>query len=129
MTNTGNNPVSSVIFQLDSFKVMSETQGFNDTSYSGIKVCDLDSFKVSFTVFTNKDSTDYDYTRFSIVDNGTVILTHSLPYVPNGSSFVYYGYSSEGNINKTFNIDLGIRVPVLHSGKFLMVKNFKVETL
>lgn len=125
--NIGNN-TSSVIFQVDSFSIRSNTVGLYDTNYTANKIYDLDSFKVSFSIYTNNDSSDYDLTRYSIVDNGRVILTHDIQYPRNNTHYSFNGYSDSGNVNKTFNIDLKLRNFFINANRYITVKNFRVET-
>lgn len=127
LNNTGIE-TSSLVFSVDSFSLHTQTVGFYDTNYTANKLYDLDSFKVSFSIYTNTDSNDYDLTRFSVVDNGRLILTHDIQYPRNNTHYSFNGYSDSGNVNKTFNIDLKLRNFNINSYKFLTVKNFKIET-
>ena len=130
INNTVNNNSSQIVYSLDSFSVHTYTVGFYDTAFSSRQRIDLDSFKVSFWIYTNNDSNDFDKTSFNIVDTGNVILSKNISYCPNGSFFSFSGYSENGLCEKTVNIDLSLRnifLPANH--KYLSVRNFKIENL
>ncbi len=130
VTNNNGNSGNTIFYSLDSFTLRTSNFGFHDTGYTNISIFDLDSFKVSFNVYTNNDSNSYDYANFSIIDNGNNILEYTLHHdFLQGQPYIFYGHSDSALVNKTINLNLGLRNTVLPTPeKYISIRNFKIES-
>lgn len=124
--NNGGNGNSQVVYTLDSFSIHTYSPGLFDTNLTQYRSFSLDTFSVSFQVFTNNDSTNYDYVSYNIVDSGNVISTQTIHGFHSGDSYYFTGHLSNNAINKVVNLNIGLRNNYIGIHKYTTIKYFKI---